>query len=78
MPCFEAYTTGGKHGVYYNVYCSRMDEWEIMREVWSLPAEKEILNIGHDWLFDTLVKIPEDERMRVLMITWRNWATGNE
>ena len=54
------------------------DVWSAMRDIWSLPSEEEILNTGHEWLFDTLVKISEDERMKVLMIIWRNWSLRND
>ena len=40
-------------------------------------SEPQILT-GPEWLFDLLVTLTEEERVRVLMIIWRNWQGRND
>ena len=52
--------------------------WDAMREVWALPSQEQLINTGHEWLFDLLATVSEDERVCILMILWRNWHNRND
>lgn len=43
------------------VICPKSHElWEVMRQVWPLPAKEQILDTGKEWLFSTLQAQNED------------------
>ncbi|VAH19030.1 hypothetical protein VPH35_009242 [Triticum aestivum] len=49
-----------------------------MGEIWKIPAKETIVNTGDEWLFDLLVTLAEEDRVKVLMIIWRNWQLRND
>jgi hypothetical protein len=49
-----------------------------MREVWNLPEDNLLINIGVEWLLHLLHHIKEDQRAMTLMLLWRIWFAHNE
>jgi hypothetical protein len=49
-----------------------------MAEVWPLPQDKLLINIGTKWLLHMLVSIADEQRAPMLMTLWRIWHTHNE
>jgi hypothetical protein len=52
--------------------------WEAMREVWPLPAAREIKNTGPEWILQALMQATEQVRMMMMMTWWRIWHVRNE
>lgn len=54
------------------------DLWAVMRQEWSLPAERTFVPTGPEWILQALRAMTEQQRAMVLMILWRIWHSHNE
>lgn len=48
--------------------------WELMRLVWVLPQNTQLVNTCKDWLLDVLANWNEDPRDRFIMLVWSIWS----
>ncbi|PNT60933.1 hypothetical protein BRADI_5g08336v3 [Brachypodium distachyon] len=49
-----------------------------MRNVWDIPAEEKLTNIGPDWVIVRLSQMSKIQRACMLFIWWRAWHLRND
>jgi hypothetical protein len=49
-----------------------------MAEVWLLPADSYLKNLGKEWQLHLLVMIPDEQRAPTMLTMWRIWHAHNE
>jgi hypothetical protein len=45
-----------------------------MREVWALPSEKRLRNVGPEWFLALLDSCKVEEITNLALILWRAWS----
>jgi hypothetical protein len=49
-----------------------------MREVWCMPPEDRLRNVGPEWFLAVLDSVTTEEVAHLAMVLWRAWTVRNK
>ena len=49
-----------------------------MREVWQLPDDEQLRNLGPQWILQALRHNNKEIGAKLLLVLWRTWFVRNE